>query len=215
MPTPTFFNLPSEKRDRIIHAAIQEFAAYSFDQSSIARIIENAGIPRGSFYQYFENLKDLYKYIFELATEKKLNYFSVMVPDFQGEGFDFFHTFRELFTAGLQFARENPDLLAIGNHFLKNTNPALRQEILGEQLPKANNIYREMIRKGLELGQLDPNVDLAVATLFINSLNAAIMDYCIAAGPEVFDTLTDENILLPKVDKVIYILANGLSNKSI
>ncbi len=215
MPTPTFFNLPSEKRERIIDAAMQEFAAYSFNQASIARIIENAGIPRGSFYQYFANLKDLYKYIFDLVADKKLEYFSAMVPDFQGEGFDFFHTLRGLFTAGIQFARENPELLAIGNRFLKDTNPTLRQEILGEQLPKAHNLYAEMIRKGVEFGQLDPKIDLAMATLFMNSLNTAITDLYIAVGPEFLNDLIDENIFLTMVDNMLYLLANGLKNKSI
>ena len=214
MPTQTFFNLPDEKRERIIDVAIREFATYSFDQSSIARIIENAGIPRGSFYQYFENLKDLYKYIFDLAGERKLQYFNIMVPHFHGEGFEFFQTLHELFAAGIRFAQENPELLAIGNKFYKETNSALRDEILGEQLPKANNIYAEMIRKGIESGQLDPKIDLAVATLFMNSLNTAFSDYYLSLGPESLNAFSDENTLLPIVDKMLYLLANGLKNTS-
>jgi len=214
LPTQTFFNLPDEKRERIIDVAIREFATYSFDQSSIARIIENAGIPRGSFYQYFENLKDLYKYIFDLAGERKLQYFNIMVPHFHGEGFEFFQTLHELFAAGIRFAQENPELLAIGNKFYKETNSALRDEILGEQLPKANIIYAEMIRKGIESGQLDPKIDLAVATLFMNSLNTAFSDYYLSLGPESLNAFSDENMLLPIVDKMLYLLANGLKNTS-
>jgi AcrR family transcriptional regulator len=215
LPTTTFFNLPSEKRDRIINAAMQEFATYSFDQSSIARIIENAGIPRGSFYQYFGNLKDLYKYIFDLVADQKLKYFSVKVPDLRGEGFDFFHTLRELFTAGIQFARENPELLAIGNRFLKDTNATLRQEILDELLPKSNNFYSEMIQRGLELGQLDPNINVAVATLFMNSLNTSIIDYYATVGPEFLENLAVESTFMPMVDDMIYLLTHGLKNKTI
>lgn len=215
MPTQTFFNLPDEKRNRVTDAAIQEFATYSFDQASIARIVENAGIPRGSFYQYFENLKDLYKHIFDLAGERKLQYFSVLVPHLHGEGFEFFQTLRALFAAGIRFAQENPQLLAIGNKFYKETNSALRDEVLGEQLPKANNIYTEMIRKGIDHGQLDPEIDLAVATLFMNSLSTTFSDYYLALGPESLSTLADENALLPMVDKMLYLLANGLKNKPI
>lgn len=146
MPTQTFFNLPEEKRNRIIEAAILEFLTYSFDQASIARIIDKADIPRGSFYQYFENLKDLYKYIFAHATDQKINYFRKSIPQFEGSGFNFFETLRELFVTGLRFANENPKLVAIGNNFLKESNTALRDEILMEQMPKAKNIYAEMIR---------------------------------------------------------------------
>lgn len=214
MPTQTFYNLPEEKRQRILHAAITEFAAYSFDQASIARIIENAGIPRGSFYQYFENLKDLYKYMFNLVTDRKLQYFSVVVPQFQGEGFNFFQTFRELFIAGLQFAKENPELLAIGNNFLKEPK-VLRDEVMGEQLPKANNFYGEMIQKGIEYGQLDPSIDPTLATVFMSSLVTTVSDYYMTLGSDALYSLTDENVLLPLVDKMIYLLANGLKNKKL
>jgi AcrR family transcriptional regulator len=215
LPTQTFFNLPEEKRDRILEAAMQEFADYSFDQSSIARIIENAGIPRGSFYQYFENLKDLYKYIFDLAGKRKIQYFSVMVPHFQGEGFDFFHTLRELFVAGIQFAKENPLLLAIGNNFFRENNISLRNEILGEQLPLVNDLYAEMIRKGIQYGQLDSTIDPSMAALFMRSLYTAFSDYFVSMEPEAINSLIDEKVLLPMVDQMLYLLANGLKNKFI
>lgn len=214
MPNQTFFNLPDEKRERIIDAAMQEFARYSFDQASIARIIDIAGIPRGSFYQYFENLKDLYKYVFNLAAERKIQYFSATVPDFQGDGFDFFHTLRELFVAGFRFARENPQLLAIGNKFLKESDSALREEVFKEQLPKAYNIYAEMIKKGVELGQLDSQVDLVMATTFMNSINTTFSDYYMAILSKDIDPLSEEEKLLTMVDQMLYLLANGLKNKS-
>ncbi|MBA7547176.1 hypothetical protein ES705_39579 [subsurface metagenome] len=34
---------------------MDEFAEYGFDLASIQRVIRKAGIPRGSFYQYFED----------------------------------------------------------------------------------------------------------------------------------------------------------------
>lgn len=215
MPNQTFFNLPEEKRARIIDAAMQEFASYSFDQASIARIIENAGIPRGSFYQYFGNLKDLYKHIFDLMVEKKLNYFRANLPNFQNDNFNYFQTLHNLFATGIRFAQENPELLAIGNHFLKETNAALREEILGEQIPKGDPIYAQMIRKGIELGQLDPSIDQTIATLYMRSLNNTITDYYISVVPEPITAMTEDNSLLPLVDQVIYLLANGLKAKSI
>ena len=60
MPKETFFNLPEVKRGAILDAALEEFAAYPYDQASVNRIVARAGIPKGSFYQYFENKKDLY-----------------------------------------------------------------------------------------------------------------------------------------------------------
>ena len=63
MPTSTFFNLPPPKRERLLRAAEAEFVRKPFNEVSINRIIQAAEIPRGSFYQYFEDKKDLFRYI--------------------------------------------------------------------------------------------------------------------------------------------------------
>ena len=63
MPSDTFFRLPAEKRERIINAAWDEFTAVSYADVSINRIIRAAEIPRGSFYQYFEDRNDLFRYL--------------------------------------------------------------------------------------------------------------------------------------------------------
>lgn len=55
----TFYNLPTEKQERIINAASQEFISCPYEKTSINRIIEQAKIPKGSFYQYFDSKEDL------------------------------------------------------------------------------------------------------------------------------------------------------------
>ena len=62
MPTKTFFNLPKEKRLRILKAGKKEFSRVPFDKAIIANIAKDADIPRGSFYQYFSSLEDLFTY---------------------------------------------------------------------------------------------------------------------------------------------------------
>lgn len=71
----TFFNLPEEKRNRIYQCALKEFAARPYDKSSINRVIADAFISKGSFYQYFDNKGDLYSYcivrLYEIVLEHK------------------------------------------------------------------------------------------------------------------------------------------------
>ena len=63
MPTDTFFRLPKEKRQRLIDAAWEEFTQVRFTEASINKIIKGAHIPRGSFYQYFADKEDLFRYL--------------------------------------------------------------------------------------------------------------------------------------------------------
>ena len=78
MPSETFFRLPEEKRQRLMDAAWEEFTRTPFADASINKIILKARIPRGSFYQYFEDKNDLFshlvrpiqKYFFDLARQE-------------------------------------------------------------------------------------------------------------------------------------------------
>jgi AcrR family transcriptional regulator len=65
MPSVTFFNLKVDKRDRIVAAAMREFTQCPFEEASIKNIIEDAGIPRGSFYQYFADKEDLFLFLLQ------------------------------------------------------------------------------------------------------------------------------------------------------
>ena len=63
MPTRTFTNLPKEKKIRILKAAKKEFSRVPLEKAVIANIVKDAKIPRGSFYQYFDSIEDLFTYL--------------------------------------------------------------------------------------------------------------------------------------------------------
>lgn len=72
MPTDLFFKASMEKQERILAAAKKEFSQYPYFDTSINRIIKNAGISRGSFYLYFADKEDLIFYILRKDVEEPL-----------------------------------------------------------------------------------------------------------------------------------------------
>ncbi|MCJ0573962.1 TetR/AcrR family transcriptional regulator [Enterococcus cecorum] len=94
MPTETFLHLPDEKRKRITDAAIQEFSRVPLEEASIANIVKNAEIPRGSFYQYFENKEDVYFYCFQTVQSIGFDFLKEMLIAQKG---DLFSAYREFF----------------------------------------------------------------------------------------------------------------------
>jgi AcrR family transcriptional regulator len=58
-----FFNLDQEKQDRIINAAIKEFAQKGYDNASTNEIVKEAGISKGLLFHYFKNKKQLYLFL--------------------------------------------------------------------------------------------------------------------------------------------------------
>lgn len=73
MPFQTFYNLSEEKKERLMDAVRAEFSRAPFEQVSINRIVQTAGISRGSFYQYFADKEDLFFYCIE-GTMNNMNH---------------------------------------------------------------------------------------------------------------------------------------------
>lgn len=89
MPKETFYRLPDEKRERIMAAAEREFLENLFEAASINRIIKEAAIPRGSFYQYFEDKKDIFLYIVSTHKNEAFGFVESFIKDSDGDVFSF------------------------------------------------------------------------------------------------------------------------------
>ena len=85
MPSDTFFRLPEEKRARLMEAAWDEFTSVRFSDASINKIIRSAGIPRGSFYQYFADKDDLFSY---LVRPMQQHFFNLARQEVEAAGGD-------------------------------------------------------------------------------------------------------------------------------
>lgn len=63
MPRPRFHKLLPGQQAAILRAALDEFAAHGFSAASLNRIIDAAGISKGSMYYYFDDKEELYAHV--------------------------------------------------------------------------------------------------------------------------------------------------------
>lgn len=115
MPKPTFFNLPEEKKDLLIMAAMKEFSRVPFYEASISNIIKDAKIPRGSFYQYFEDKEDLFYYLFEEHSKQNHIMFLEFLKKNDGDLLD---TFLDLYQVMIKNIKDQDEQQS---NFFKNT----------------------------------------------------------------------------------------------
>lgn len=104
MPSERFFHLPDEKKERIKQAAINELSEFSLDQMSINRVIKSAEIPRGSFYEYFEDKFDLVNY---LMYDFKIKVKEFADNEITENNRDIFMIFENLFSFVINLKLEN------------------------------------------------------------------------------------------------------------
>lgn len=72
MVRPRFARLPPAQQQAILRAARDEFAAHGFHDASLNRVIEAAGISKGSMYYYFDGKEDLFAHVTRVEFEHLL-----------------------------------------------------------------------------------------------------------------------------------------------
>lgn len=112
----TFYNLPEEKKQRIINAVMTEFSSSETGKININRIIKAANISRGSFYQYFDDKVDLVEVLAKKFIEHSLNELNKTQKSCDNDIFD---TYENLFDIITNFTRDKQKKLILKN-LLKN-----------------------------------------------------------------------------------------------
>jgi len=211
MPKATFFNLPDDKRNLIISSAIEEFSGAGYDMASINRICRKSGIPKGSFYQYFEDKLDLYAYIMGLAISEKVKFFSDELVEFQN--LTLFEQIRLLFLKGLEFAKKHPQYAALGEKFSKENNETARSAVIKEGDRQSETLFIRMIDDAKDRGEIDRNTDSLALSLLLQSLNNAVNKYMLEKYGNADYEHNQENVNR-FVDSLLSIISDGVRNRT-
>src|SRR4051794_41748685 len=77
MPRPTWANLDAARRERVLLAAMAEFGRHGYSGGSLNVIAREAGVAKGSLFQYFDDKFDFFAHVAEQAS---LRVYDAMLP---------------------------------------------------------------------------------------------------------------------------------------
>ncbi|MGF7060373.1 TetR family transcriptional regulator [Brassicibacter mesophilus] len=162
MPKQTFLNLPQDKKEKIITAARKEFSRVSLYEASISNIIKEADIPRGSFYQYFENKEDIFFLVLEEDRKINEDKFKDFLKNTEGDLIESFIQLYEYLIHSFKF-KENKNFFR--NAFLNMSHRM--EQTLAPELKKENKNgrFNEFIEL-INISKLNINVTDDVRTIF-------------------------------------------------
>ncbi len=209
MPKQTFHNLPKDKREKIVNAAIAEFAEYGLENASTNRIVANSGIAKGSFYQYFKDKTDVFDYLMEVVAQEKTDFFKGKHPP--QKNMDTFEYFRWLVKAGMEFNSAYPRMAQAASRVLF-VEGLYYGKNFAEYHKKTQEALTAMIKQAMKNGEVDPSVDVELAVMIMETWSNAITTYIITEGMKQKDIMkwvrsakTQE-----KIDKMLYVMEYGL-----
>lgn len=156
VPKDTFFNLPDEKRKAILKNAIDEFAEHDYKSASISKIAGRAGVAKGSLYQYFEDKRELYFYLIQLAGEEKKAFLAGNTPP--SPDMSLFDYLRWLMKEGAAFELSNPKLAQVAYRGLFSDRP-FGDEPTQQILKSIKDYYGSLVDLGRSQGCIEPKID--------------------------------------------------------
>lgn len=106
MPRKRFASLAVEKKRAILDSAATEFATKGYEGASINRVIEDAGISKGTLYYYFDDKEDLFVTVLQEAMDRLMA--GTGFPALDGlSAKTFWNAYRDFMMRSVEFLKDN------------------------------------------------------------------------------------------------------------
>lgn len=179
-----FMLLKPEKRERILNAAINEFAHRGFKNASTNEIVKEAEISKGLLFHYFENKKQLYLFLYDYLMEiMKKEYFQNPWLDEK----DLLEKMRMASLTKLELFRKYPLIFKFFLTAYSETDGEVRNEV-ADRNQKLIEINLPKVYDNIDLSSVREGVDKQKA---INLIIWALEGYANSKVPE-FKTMDEE-----------------------
>lgn len=158
-----FEALNTEKKYAIINASMDEFIKGGYEKASMNRLVEKAGISKGSLFYYFLNKKTLYLYLFEYTMSIVMETASQNTGDYDD---DFINRIMITVKRNADVLERHPRLFAF-----MNSCKIEKSDQVVEAIAIVKSKYSECLFRGLYLDinkalfKDDIDVDIAVYTI--------------------------------------------------
>jgi AcrR family transcriptional regulator len=201
MPTRTFDNLPEEKKERVLNAAIHEFSQRNVNVANLSNIIQEAGIARGSLYQYFANKEDLYVYVFTTLRARRAEHTKAADELYKVE--PFIKYFEKFYILDSEFLLKNPMHIELGKQLYSYAHGASRNLIQSLQ-----SKYKDKFLIGIEYDKQRGLISEDVSSVRLAELCVHFVTD-IFIFQNVMTQLTLPNIMLYAHD-MLHIIRDGI-----
>jgi TetR/AcrR family transcriptional regulator len=206
----TFRHLPVDKQERVLTAALAEFAEQGYQAASLNRVVAKAGIAKGSLYQYFPNKEGVFNYIFKHALKVVRRTLTSVKEETLEE--NFFVRLERSLLAGVSFSREHPKVFSLYLKIQFDKNMPFRDEFLAAVRRHAAEYFASLVRRAQARGELRPGVPKD-ALLFL--LDAMFDRFLQAVAVPALDVTLDlhratDEVIHKHIRELISLLREGL-----
>jgi len=151
-----FLNLDKEKQDRIINAAIKEFAQKGYDHASTNGIVKEAGISKGLLFHYFGNKKQMFLFLFDHCYELIADHFYQKIDLTEK---DFFTRIRQAVIIKMELLTTYPDLFKFIEEAYLEDSPEVKMEV-DKKIKELNEVNIGKVYEGIDFSKFRNDMDI-------------------------------------------------------
>ncbi|MFZ5353676.1 MAG: TetR/AcrR family transcriptional regulator [Bacillota bacterium] len=214
MPKETFFNLSEEKQEKVMRAAVHEFLTHGFEKGNIGDIAKNAGVAKGSMYQYFENKKELFLYCITWATKLMIQKYSHNLRQSQQHFNVFEYMYQNYKEVWIQLREEREVVVFLQDVFL-GKYASIKDESMSFMMKAMDEQILKMIREGKENGVIRRDIDDNMLSLFMTGVSVKFKEYLMNKARAKGDDIIDEDfsIFEKEIRAISELMRNGMGVK--
>ncbi len=166
--TSVFQRLSEEKQSRILNAAVTQFAQHGYDQTSMNCVVREAGISKGSLFQYFNSKFDLFDTVVSYAMRLVKSRLRDQREATKDQPFSLRLT--RVLETGFHFIREHPLLSRIYFQMLHSGKAPYSEGKLSGMHRESVGFLGRLIKEGIERGDLRNDLDVDKTAFLLNSV---------------------------------------------
>ncbi len=166
--TNKFDQLPTEKQARIVNASISEFAERDYETASMNKVVERAGIAKGSLFNYFKTKGSLYYHIYHLAIGEVKSYLRKVRDETADLLFE--ERLAKIVDSGVQFITDHPRLARIYFRLIYSADSPDRQKIVAELQQLSDDYLGEIIQDAMDRGEIDSQINKSQAVFYLDAV---------------------------------------------
>jgi AcrR family transcriptional regulator len=192
-----FQNLEPERREEILAAAGEEFAERGYGAASLARIIEKAGISKGSLYYYFNDKEDLFTTSVQVAVERLMAGVEARAAgDLEQE--TYWEAMRDVGIRTMELMAQGAWYVRLARAFRSMRDEPEARGAIQPMLETVREATRGYLRRGQTLGLVRKDLPLDLLAVMVLAMDEAaerwLVDHGDAFDPDTLASVVDARI---------------------
>ncbi len=182
------------KKEIIIHAAVKVFGRTGLERGKIADVAKEAGIGKGTVYEYFRSKEEIFRAIEKYYIDSMIEPLRVLVESEVSPG----EKIMELMGQSIDMILHMGDALLMITEIMSRAARGTWQDAdetpIADMYAEYRDIIIEILKDGVTRGEFREMNFIGIATLLMGFIDGLVWQYLIIGKGMEFEKVKDEAI---------------------